>query len=208
MAALLYSRADFLSREKAARRKNMGRRIAVLFAAISLLACCARAARIASDRIALVDMEMVYGSYAGTAESRKMMSEEIRIKKEEIMALQAKIDRLETGAAEPAAEPGGETDIFLGTDTLKNDNRSVPDASGTESLKNELREKISELEAGLNNVDELVKYRIVGRIYDAIKEIALSEGYSIVIDKEDMIYCETENVDITDRVIRKLNENR
>jgi len=55
-------------------------------------------------------------------------------------------------------------------------------------------------------MDENMKYSIMGHIYDIIKEVAVREGYSIVINKEDMIYCEVESIDITGEVIRKLNE--
>ena len=185
----------------------MGKKILIVTGLLLLVFCNVKAATIASDRIACVDIEEVFDSYAGTLNSRKLLSEEIRKRKEEIITLEAKISQLETGMNEgeegiqDGSFPEGAAAVYKDTGT------AAGEGAGTlEAMKKELQKKIQDIEAGLTEMDENMKYSIMGHIYDIIKEVAVREGYSIVINKEDMIYCEVESIDITGEVIRKLNE--
>jgi Skp family chaperone for outer membrane proteins len=50
------------------------------------------------------------------------------------------------------------------------------------------------------------KYEILGKIYEAVQNIAVDKGYSVIVDKEVILFSEESVVDITDEVIRNLNE--
>jgi Skp family chaperone for outer membrane proteins len=89
----------------------------------------------------------------------------------------------------------------------------IPDFE-IESFKAILAQKEKELKALMGDHKNYIlkkekefEYRILGQIYDAVKKIALAKGYNVIVEKEVILYSEESVVDITDDVIRSLNEN-
>ncbi len=50
------------------------------------------------------------------------------------------------------------------------------------------------------------KYKIFSKIYEAIKNIADNNDYTVIVDKEMILFAKKSVIDITDEVIRSLNE--
>ncbi|MBI4056577.1 MAG: OmpH family outer membrane protein [Elusimicrobia bacterium] len=67
----------------------------------------------------------------------------------------------------------------------------------------ELRAYQKQVEKDLLDLENRKSQIILGRIYQAVREVAQSEGVSIVIDKKSILYGQT-GVDLTEKLLKKL----
>ncbi len=148
---------------------------------------------ISSVRIAYVDIEKVFEGLNVVEESRNELRELIEDKKKEIEKLEKVIAAVRN--------------IIL----LQQYN--LP-PSAIDDFKNMLDAKEKKLGKLVNESKEFVagkekeyKYKILGRIYDTIQKIAMDEGYTIILEKELILFSRNESVDITAEVIKVINEN-
>ncbi len=72
--------------------------------------------------------------------------------------------------------------------------------------KEELDDMVKEGEKEILKKEKEIKYQILGKIYDVIREIAKKEGYTVVLDKSNVLYSEKSADDLTEKVIKKLNK--
>lgn len=54
--------------------------------------------------------------------------------------------------------------------------------------------------------EEELKHNIMGKIYDTIESVAREKGYTVILDKEVVLFSLESVNDITDEIIRKLDE--
>ena len=75
----------------------------------------------------------------------------------------------------------------------------------------ELSRKQSELEVFIGTAEEEVRQMeegktmtLMSRIYKTLEEISAKQGYSVVVDKDQVLYGDAA-IDITDQLIQRLN---
>jgi len=168
----------------------------------------ARAVMLSSERIAYVDIEKVFNECESTKQARKKIEKEVEIKRKEIDRLEKEIRDLETSGKkkeifEPVPTTGlvGEEKVEVSTAPAVP--KPVPEEV-IEMKKRKLNETVEKIKEELTRLEKDTNYQILGKIYDIVKEIAQAEGYSIVLDKRNILYSEMEN-DLTDKVIKRLN---
>ncbi len=194
-----------------------------------------KSAVLSSTRIAFVDIERVFNEYKGTKDAKKKVSEEVRMKREKIIMMEVAIRELEEKIAggittlkglihdEEIMTPDG-YELKYGTGSLKTQNMDVVGSTGaievavstdsvklseTEMLavkKKEIEDVIQNVRESLLDTEGIMKERIMGHIYDVIRDVAEEEGYCIVLNKEDVLFSEEESIDLTEKIIQKLNE--
>ena len=81
-----------------------------------------------------------------------------------------------------------------------------PEVNELEKRRKEIADIITETKESLLDTESTASDRIMGRIYDIIKEVAEQEGYYIVLSKDDVLFSEEESIDLTEKVISRLNE--
>jgi Skp family chaperone for outer membrane proteins len=99
--------------------------------------------------------------------------------------------------------PATDTKIALSTGTTR-----AADIKLLEKKKKELSDISQNVQDDFLYMEENIRKKILGQIYDIIEEIAEAEGYNIIISRENILYSKDENVDLTDEVIKRLNKNR
>jgi len=172
---------------------------------------------ISTQRLAFVDVDRIYEKFPMKALAEKeikLRKEEYRIKLDE---MDKKIRELELKQALEAAEPEIEisthTEVTSSTQAVS----AVADAPeiSTETVKElSISEQISELKEekklltkeakdSVKNLSGEYSIQIMGRIYDAVKEVADSHGYTVVINKSECLYG-IPSTDLTDEVLKKL----
>lgn len=210
-------------------------KIMILSLFFSLLISPVKTAVLSSTRIAFVDIARVFNEYKGTRDAKKKVSEEIRIKREEIIMMEVGIKELEKKIAVTKVTLTGlvhdedimtleEYKLQFDTSSLKTENSEVIDSTGaievtasTDTVKlsekellvrkkKEIEDMIQNVKESLLDMEGIMKDRIMGHIYDMIKEVAEEEGYYIVLNKEDVLFSEEESIDLTEKIIQKLNE--
>ena len=179
---------------------------------------------ISTQRLAFVDMDRIYEKFPMKAQA----SEEIELKKEEfrrkldeadkkIRELQTKqeLEALTTeitfstqtevasstqpasAAATPQADEDATPDVS--TETVKTPTRSEQ----ISALKKERKELSEKADSVIKGMQSGYSDQIMGKIYDAIKEVADFHGYTVVINKSEFLYGIPAS-DLTDEVLKKL----
>ncbi|MEW6557137.1 MAG: OmpH family outer membrane protein [Elusimicrobiota bacterium] len=72
-----------------------------------------------------------------------------------------------------------------------------------EKQKQDLEKYIAVTKKEEKEITRKIKKNMLGKIYDAIKEVAVEEGLTIIVDSYNLIYGEDAQ-DITDKVLKKL----
>lgn len=87
------------------------------------------------------------------------------------------------------------------------------DEIGARELGKILDEREAELKKLMNDSKNLIinkekefKYRILGKIFDMIKEVADENSYTVILDKEMILFSDVSVTDVTDEVIKRLNK--
>jgi len=99
---------------------------------------------------------------------------------------------------------------------LENELKDLTDRAELASKKAELSKRKLELDDFLKQANDLLKKReeqllveAKKKILEAIKFVAIQNNYTIVLSKEQVLYAaDAASVNITDRVLRKLNEEQ
>jgi len=63
----------------------------------------------------------------------------------------------------------------------------------------------AQLEKDLIDIESRRSEMLLGKIYDAIREVARESGISVVVDKSQILFGQN-SVDLTDKVVKKLQE--
>jgi len=186
------------------------------FAVCFLLFTVLHAEMISTQRLAFVDMDRIYAKFPMKALAEK----EIKLKKEEFSRKQDEIDKkireLELKLALESKPP----EIALSTQTeVASSTAPVlavpPAAVSTATAKApSISEQISAMKKEKKEFSEKAKgvikgmqggysVQIMGKIYDAIKEVADFHSYTVVINKSECLYG-IPSSDLTDEVLKKL----
>ncbi len=165
------------------------------------------AVMLSSERIAYVDIDRVFDQYKGTKEAKEKIEREIKMKRNEIAKLEREIRDLEVVSREKKrVEPVPATGL-TGKEVEISTISVIPEPLPEEVIrldKEKLNNRVEEMKKELTGLEKEITHQVLGKIYDAIREIARTEGYAIVLDKKNILYSEMEN-DLTEKVIQKLN---
>ena len=132
---------------------------------------------LSTQYIAYVDIEKVFNEFYKTAQLGKELEEERRAQPEELRKLKDQIAALEELISPTTAQL---TELALAKKEL---------AEFPERIKQQEEQKTKQLMA---------------EIYGQIKNVSEEQGYTVVLDKKSAIYG-TEEIDITEEVLRRLN---
>ncbi len=177
-----------------------------------------------SNRMAYVDIEKVFNEIQEVRKAKEKLKYLIEEKKQIIGETERAIAtvRNKISKAVPSQE------ISVSTETIPSSEISasteaapsrmqqamvrLPDFE-MEELKKILDDKEKELKKLMEKSKQLIqgkekeiKYKILGQIYVTIQDIAMDRGYTVIVDKEIILFSEETVEDVTDEVIRSLNE--
>lgn len=159
---------------------------------IFLLFTSSLAMRITSTRIAYVNVEKVFGEISEIKRARQELKRTLVERKEQVARLEEEIQSIQTRLSE-------QEEIILPEDKEEFEKMLETKKEELQNLKEESREFISSRE------EELLQ-KIMGDIYDAVGEIAQGDDYTVILDRDSVIYSEDDVSDITEEVIKYLNE--
>ena len=169
----------------------------IFFTAVIILSQCAfpytvHAVMISSTRIAYINIERVYDEIEEVRNARADLQSIVEKKKKQISESERAI-------------------ASVRNKILKSDTELPP--SEIQEFENMLSLKEGELKKIMEESKELIiqkekefKYRIMGKIYDAVEGIASKNSYTVIIDKESVLFAQDSVTDITDEVIDSLNK--
>jgi outer membrane protein len=72
----------------------------------------------------------------------------------------------------------------------------------------ELKNFVGEKSALLQQKEEALSYRVLQNIYDYVKDVAVKNGYSMILEKGTAVIYVDPEIDITDEVIKALDKER
>ena len=169
------------------------------------------------QRIGYVDMERIFQVFPQTkfakedyAERLEKMRADLRAKEDDLRAIKARIGVLESAFNElnQNAAPGGAPAPDAETQAALDAVRSEPAALG--ELKAELEAKQLDLEeararasADLQAFERQQSQLILGKIYQALKELADEQQINLVVDKSSILFGSAE-IDLTDDLQRRV----
>lgn len=143
-------------------------------------------------KIAYVDISQVFDQFSETKKITNVLNKEIETKKEEIEKRQKKIEKLEKELKEAIM--------------LSEQERAKREAI-IEQEKLNLQKFADETKSNLLREEQEQTQRIIKIIYGVVKDIAVKEGISIVVDKSVVLYG-IDEIDLTQEVIDILNKRK
>jgi len=163
---------------------------------ISIIILCGSldvsAVMISSVKIAYVDVEEVFNSLIKVQETRRSLGKLMEEKKNQIQeteeAIQAVKNKIELQREQL---PPSEVEEF---------------ARLLQQKEEDLKELIADSKELISGKEKESKYEILGEIYDMIDEIASREGYTVILEKEAVLFSKESTVDITEDVIARMNK--
>lgn len=143
-------------------------------------------------KVAYVDVSQVFDQFSETKKITNILNKEIEAKKKEIERKQKEIEKLEKEL---------EGAIML------NEKEKARREAVIEQKKLDLQEFANEVKSSLLKKEQEQTQRIIGIIYEVIKDIAIKEGISMVVDKSVVLYG-IEGINLTQDVIEILNKKK
>lgn len=172
---------------------------------------------ISTQRLAFVDIDRIYEKFP----MKVLAEKEIKLRKEEyrlkLEAMDKKIRELELKQALEAKaseiELSTQTEVASSTQAVSAVAEKAEISTGTvkalsipeqiSELKIEKKRLSKEAKDSVKNLGGEYSIQVMGRIYDAIKEVADFHGYTVVINKSECLYG-IPSTDLTDEVLEKL----
>ena len=146
---------------------------------------------ISSVRIAYVDVGKVFEQLQKVEDFRSELRQIVKEKKEEIEELERAIASVRHKVLNQKDElPAFEVEEFESLLTKK---------------EKELRQLMEESKLLIKGKEKEYKYKILGEIYEVINSVASRDGYTVVLEKNLVLFSEETVYDITDEVINKIN---
>lgn len=167
-------------------------------------------------KIGYVDMDLIFQVYPQTryakedyAKQLKVKREELESKEKELQGIRERIAVIEStlkGAVLPDQPVDTSTDSIDGSDQIPAGTK--PTSVG--DMRAELRQKEAEYEEArqravkdLAAFESLQSQKILGNIYQALKDLAEEEQITLVVDKSSILYGSA-TIDLTDRLQEKV----
>ncbi|MEA3506343.1 MAG: OmpH family outer membrane protein [Elusimicrobiota bacterium] len=160
----------------------------IIFSLVSVLT----AMRITSTRIAYVNIEKVFEELSEIKKARQELQRTLEERKEKVARMEEELESIQTRVIE-------QEEVVLPEDREEFEKMLETKKEELKNLKEESREFVVSREEDL-----LLK--IMGDIYDAVGEIAHVDDYTVILDRDSVIYSEDDISDITEEVIKYLNE--
>jgi outer membrane protein len=147
------------------------------------------------QRIAHVDSKVIFDGYQGTSRAQVEYDKQVAIWEQKVNLMQKEAEQLR--------ERLNRQSLLLGEDRRR---EVEAELAQKETELKEFIERIYGRQGQLVKENEKISAPIIEKIKSAIREIALQEGYDLVIDKASgaLVYS-TSSHDITRRVIDYLN---
>ncbi len=152
----------------------------------------ASAVRITATRIGYVNIERVFDEIKAVEKSREQIREVMDREREEIESGQQAIDAL-ARRLDTQKETLSESEAEELRDMIQVHREKL------DELMEESRDRILDKETEL-------KYRILGAIYETVKQISEEKGFTVVLEEDTVLYSTHSVENITDKVINRLNE--
>lgn len=142
-------------------------------------------------KIGFVDMDRIFKIYPQTQAAKEDYSKQLKKKKDQLAAKEKELEDIKNrisildSTSVSGAETPGE-----GTGTLKKD---------LEDKKVEYEEMKKQASQDLANFQSQQSQIILGKIYQALRDLALEEQVSVVVDKASILYGDA-TIDLTDKL--------
>jgi Skp family chaperone for outer membrane proteins len=192
-----------------------------------LLAASARALEIPLKKaggdggttVGYVDMEAVFQEYPETAKARKAYYAELAKRREalaererELSALREDLRRLREGRQAPAGAPAsaGAADSAETSTGTVSATPAAPPGEDIPKREKDLAEKETALEQSradaaksLKELEETRSLQIMGKLYNALVQLAEENGIGLVVDKSSILYGRPA-IDLTGKLNRRI----
>lgn len=147
---------------------------------------------ISYSRIAYVDIERVFSDLNLVGNSRTRMQELIDERREEVRAGESEIESLKN-----RLEAEGDT---LSSEELRELEKLI------ETHQESLREIMSQSREELLAKEEELRLDIMADIYRTVRKLSDWEGFSVIFERDSILYSRDSVEDITERIVDIINE--
>ncbi|MBF0610996.1 MAG: OmpH family outer membrane protein [Magnetococcales bacterium] len=147
-------------------------------------------------KIAYVDVPRAIASSEAAKRARELMQKKLDSKQREVDAVEEEIKLLkEEKLREEKEQPEG---------TLKPEGRSEIANALSKKLR-EYQRLVEENQAALDRENGVWTKKVTDALRQVIQEIGREDGYTVIVGKGQVLYS-TSSIDITDKVLIRLNE--
>jgi Skp family chaperone for outer membrane proteins len=164
--------------------------------------------------IGYVDMDKIFQIYPQTQAAKEDYAKQLKKKKEQLAQKEAALAEIQSRASvlESTLKQGAPAGVVASSTTVDG-STADPLASAAQSLatmKRDLEEKKSELEdtrkqaaADLAAFESQQSQLILGKIYQALRDVANEEQVTVVVDKSSILYGDA-SIDLTDKLQQRV----
>ncbi|MGM0441168.1 MAG: OmpH family outer membrane protein [Elusimicrobiota bacterium] len=153
----------------------------------------AEAMKLTPSRVAYVKVEKVFNELKRVHKAKDSLQNLIDDKKDKIEETEDAIE-----------------DVTKKLDN-QNDELSEEEIENFEKSLDEKREDLKKLKLDSKKIieeeEEKLRHNIMGEIYDTIKRVAEESDYTVILNKDMVLFSVDKQVDITDKIIREMDKN-
>ncbi len=169
-----------------------------------------------SIKIGFVDMDKIFQVYPQTQSAKEDYAKQLKKKREQLAAkeselkeIEGKISVLESTMKQGASAPPPPTDSAdpntkANGDSLTNVSQSVDNMKrDLDTRKQELEDLRKQAKADLATFESQQSQLILGKIYQALRDVAVEEQVTVVVDKASILYGDA-SIDLTDKLQQRV----
>jgi len=167
--------------------------------------------------IGFVDMDKIFQIFPQTQAAKEDYAKQLKKKKEQLAQKEAALAEIQSRAAvlESTLKQGAPAEVMASSSTVPGASSTTEDplASAAQSLatmKRDLDDKKAELEelrkqsaADLATFESQQSQLILGKIYQALRDVANEEQVTVVVDKSSILYGDA-SIDLTDKLQQRV----
>lgn len=144
-------------------------------------------------KIGYVDVSKVFDDYSHTKQSKAVLDKEIKIKEEKVREMETELRQLRE-------------DFETQKATLSDEVKAQKEAL-IKDKSDQIQNFTDQAEEELSNKEAKLTEDIVGEIYSMINSIGDKDGFSVILDKSNLIYG-YKGLDLTDRILKELEAKK
>lgn len=158
-------------------------------------------------KLGYVDMDRIFQIYPQTQAAKEDYLKQLKKKREQLGAKEAELKDIEgkISVLESTLKQGGAVNATdQSPDPMANASQSVGNMkSDLETKKAELLELRKQATADLAAFESQQSQLILGKIYQALRDVAVEEQVSVVVDKSSILYGDA-SIDLTEKLQQRV----
>ena len=161
-------------------------------------------------KIGYVDMDRIFQVYPQTQAAKEDYAKQLKKKREQLAAKESELREVEgrISVLESTMKQGGAPPAVDGAPPAEDPLASVSQSVGKmkdelDSRKTELVELRKQATADLAAFESQQSQMILGKIYQALRDVAVEEQVAVVVDKSSILYGDA-SIDLTDKLQQRV----